>query len=1134
MGLIIEYKQGLRDMMRRNYRRKRLFTGIASLFFFIGASFCFGSALQGCEFNNFLGIELNENAVYILNYLPFFNAKADGSKPYPYGNVQNQLILVNLKGAQDTGTWLNEEKLNRANAAFNEGNESLKQYIADISANTLIVSSYFYGAQGKDGYVPSQSKEYYLTATDNKSESELEQELLREILDQFETDGALLNRTCAELDTNADGFLDNVTFVIRGDKDNAHNLIWPHQYALNPTGIKGNYPEVTCADGTLKVKDYNVVLGGDGFTHSAGIFNEHQNDLGVVAHEFMHIYGYPDLYHNYKYDPKTNEFVSLTMSERKGDPLGRWEVMDYTVGNKPQYPMYYTNLTYAPWKDALAEPQVITGSQKVTLQKVDYRNGGSSQMAAIIKVDQSLNPLAQDEYFMVEYRKQERWDTGIPQSGLLVYRINTAANTKTDIAKINDYCTAVNGGKQTYCGNMFGPPDEVYLFRPNAKEINPSSFGSNSDLNLNQAALSLSLGKDTLGKSLDEVSSYHPNTLASTIYYSDGTNSGIVISNVSDNTKDTITFDITMPISEVDTDAPVMDKIEGVGFDGNWTNKAPVISIHVMDQGKGLDTIEVTTKDGTIVESNGKSYTKKYDTNKNVKDTTFTFTAKNKGTYHITAIDQAGNKSETKTVVIENIDTTLPVIQADEKAIVTADTKQIKVTFTDDASGIDESTKAYTTISMKEDTSNLSYPNAIEGDTITVPKDFQGKVCISVKDYAGNKSKSPACWVLSDDKDAPTISSKLDENNEEWTSKNRKITVQAHDGKTTDTGISYFEITTKDGLLVNNNEKRLVKDFKENGANQETFAFEVKSNGTYDIKACDYANHCVDDSVNVTNIDQTAPVIDAIHISNERMYGLFTTSAHNISFDAHDEPQGNNSGLREIKYQIVENGGSYEKDSTSPRWMRIDADEDIETEEGFTGMIYAYAVDNAGNISKIVQKEINRISNDLVNQANVITDASGKVSILGIKDSDVSILLKETSVDMVKSQVSEEFLYSYELQEVFDFDLQKDQATYDLNERVTVRLHVRQMDDTIKLVAIDESGNHEVIDALNKDGYMEFETDEIKLFVAVKEKVPSSGVIQESTPNTGDADVMMYYVIAVILSIAGLSCFVHFRRYNES
>ena len=197
-------------------------------------------------------------------------------------------------------------------------------------------------------------------------------------------------------------------------------------------------------------------------------------------------------------------------------------------------------------------------------------------------------------------------------------------------------------------------------------------------------------------------------------------------------------------------------------------------------------------------------------------------------------------------------------------------------------------------------------------------------------------------------------------------------------------------------------------------------------------------------------------------------------------------------------------------------------------------MIYAYAVDNAGNISKIVQKEINRISNDLVNQANVITDASGKVSILGIKDSDVSILLKETSVDMVKSQVSEEFLYSYELQEVFDFDLQKDQATYDLNERVTVRLHVRQMDDTIKLVAIDESGNHEVIDAFNKDGYMEFETDEIKLFVAVKEKVPSSGVIQESTPNTGDADVMMYYVIAVILSIAGLSCFVHFRRYNES
>jgi len=55
-----------------------------------------------------------------------------------------------------------------------------------------------------------------------------------------------------------------------------------------------------------------------------------------------------------------------------------------------------------------------------------------------------LSPNSTTEYFVVEYRKKEgTFENILPGEGLLVYRINTS---KT--------------------GNAFGPPDEVYIYRP--------------------------------------------------------------------------------------------------------------------------------------------------------------------------------------------------------------------------------------------------------------------------------------------------------------------------------------------------------------------------------------------------------------------------------------------------------------------------------------------------------------------------------------------------------------------------------------------------------------------------------------------------------------------------------------------
>lgn len=524
-------------MMRRSQRKMRLMTGVASLTFFIVASICFGFALQGQDNVKLLGFHINEDAEALLDLLPFFNTKAESQALYPVGNVENQVVLVNTKGT-DT-PWLNEEKIQAADELLNT---SLTQYITSVSKGTVQLNSLFHGYQDngvKDGYLLSQPLQYYIADKDKQAEREAE--LLREVVEQIEANGTMANKSIAELDTNRDGFIDHMTFLLRGNKQDKYNLLWPHQFALKDS------PTITCKDGKLTVHDYIVVLSGDDTENPlgrTGIF-ANRMDLGVIAHELLHVYGFPDMYHNYKYE--NDDFVPLESNERKGDPLGQWDVMDNTITDLPQNPLYYTNYTYSPWADQLSEPLVITKStQNVTLKQLDYTKEGT--MAAIIKVDAKINIKAEDEYFMVEYRKKSGWDEKLPGSGLIVYRINTAANAKNPEQAIVKYCSNRNRGRLTHCGNMFGPSDEVYIFRPGVTSINMAENGSTHDLGLFDAALSSDHGaNNSLGRSLQEVPVYSSDTLADTIYFSDGSNSGIVISHVSATDSDTISFDVTLP-----------------------------------------------------------------------------------------------------------------------------------------------------------------------------------------------------------------------------------------------------------------------------------------------------------------------------------------------------------------------------------------------------------------------------------------------------------------------------------------------------------------------------------------------------------------------------------------------------------
>ena len=178
------------------------------------------------------------------------------------------------------------------------------------------------------------------------------------------------------------------------------------------------------------------------------------------------------------------------------------------------YPLAYLRMYFSNWLNI----KTITTSQTVVLDTQDNKDGNQ---AYIIK-----SPLNEDEVFVIEYRKKPKrdytdnnsLDAGIGGSGIIVYRINNN----------------VEG-----LSNRFGDTG-VYVFRPN-KISNTSSENTEGNLVYN-AFLSKESGRISIG-SADFTKTLEDGALT----FSDGTNSGIVISNVSESSGKQMTCTITFP-----------------------------------------------------------------------------------------------------------------------------------------------------------------------------------------------------------------------------------------------------------------------------------------------------------------------------------------------------------------------------------------------------------------------------------------------------------------------------------------------------------------------------------------------------------------------------------------------------------
>ena len=173
-----------------------------------------------------------------------------------------------------------------------------------------------------------------------------------------------------------------------------------------------------------------------------------QLTVGLLAHEFAHVLGVPDLYHY----------------EDNWASVGDWDLMHWE-GDIPQFMITHLRHKYL---NVLGENQIETIEFNGIYRLSPVTTTSKNQVLAY-----RINTQRPDEYFMVEYRNNNvtSYDSTLPGSGLIVYRVKQGVYGNSEALK-----------------NRASNPDEVYIFRPNAVTVGSDSVRSRA--NLNKAYLS--------------------------------------------------------------------------------------------------------------------------------------------------------------------------------------------------------------------------------------------------------------------------------------------------------------------------------------------------------------------------------------------------------------------------------------------------------------------------------------------------------------------------------------------------------------------------------------------------------------------------------------------------------------------
>lgn len=378
-------------------------------------------------------------------------------------------VVVFVKYQDDTRDIFNATNGSRSNwqeikKMYDLDSDCFSNYISTVTEGKVHVTNYF--PQEQSGGQRVQT----LVIPRNDGNGYVVDAVVKAL-----SDGRISVDTADKLDNRQAGILDNLTIIIQGNVTDRGEAAFKSIYA-GPDKVNG-----------LLIRNYNMIPSAKLVLENAAANVLPQQ--GVIAHEFLHTLGLPDLYRD----------------SGSGDPVGIWDIMA-SVSCFLQYP-----LSYMRARQGWIPMKTIDQSGTYTLTAVS-ENGGD-------KVFVLKTPLSDSELICLEYRKRatdpNQYDYRIPTSGLLMYRVDNKVDGLTN-----------NAGR-----------NYVYVYRPGVTHPEAAAdVGA-----VNRAALDVSAGETSYG-----TTDLDADFTQDTLYYSDGSNSGIRISDLKlSEDKNKLTFTVT-------------------------------------------------------------------------------------------------------------------------------------------------------------------------------------------------------------------------------------------------------------------------------------------------------------------------------------------------------------------------------------------------------------------------------------------------------------------------------------------------------------------------------------------------------------------------------------------------------------
>lgn len=197
----------------------------------------------------------------------------------------------------------------------------------------------------------------------------------------------------ADYDWDGDGEVDQVFIIYAGygEAQGAdENTIWPHEAQITPTKMDGVY---------IRTYACSCELQGDSGTIPDGI--------GTACHEFSHCLGYPDLYNT-----DSGGYSSLTYYDLlcAGSYNGSFYNGTYLSSTCPAA---YT--AYERWMAGWLTPTELKGGERIR---------GLKPLTSAPDAYILYNDANHDEYYMIENRQLEGFDSALYGHGMLIMHID--------------------------------------------------------------------------------------------------------------------------------------------------------------------------------------------------------------------------------------------------------------------------------------------------------------------------------------------------------------------------------------------------------------------------------------------------------------------------------------------------------------------------------------------------------------------------------------------------------------------------------------------------------------------------------------------------------------------------------------